>query len=35
MRSDALQVFLKVFYVYLSKMYTEAAKISLKRYFDF
>ena len=29
-RSDALHLFLKVFYVYLSKMYTEAAKISKK-----
>ena len=34
-RSDALHLFLKVFYVYLSKMYTETAKISIKRYFDF
>ena len=34
-RSDALHIFLKVFYVYLSKMYTETAKISIKRYFDF
>ena len=34
-RSDVLHLFLKVFYVYLSKMYTETAKISIKRYFDF
>ena len=30
-RSDALHLFLKVFYVYLSKMYTETAKISIKK----
>ena len=34
-RSDALHLFWKVFYVYLSKMYTETSKISIKRYFDF
>ena len=33
-RSDALHLFLKVFYVYLSKMYAEVAKISMKRYFE-
>ena len=31
-RSDALHLFLKVFYVYLSKMYTEAAKNINKTY---
>ena len=29
-RSDALYLFLKVFYVYLSKIYTETAEISKK-----
>ena len=34
-RSDALHLFLKVFYVYLSKMYTETAEISKKEDCEF
>ena len=34
-RSDALHLLLKVFYVYLSKMYTETAEISKKEDCEF
>ena len=34
-RSDALYLFLKVFYVYLSKIYTETAEISKKEDCEF
>ena len=35
MRSDALYLFLKFFYVYLSKIYTETAEISNKEDCEF